>query len=63
MKYYVGDVRYKRGLSLRQLAEQAQVSRSYLQRIEAGEVSPSLAIMVRLARALNSPLDCLYQAE
>lgn len=63
MRYYIGDIRYKKGLSLRCLAEQARISRSYLQKIEAGEAKPSLEIMVRLAQALESPLDYLYQAE
>ena len=63
MRYYVGDIRYKKGLSLRSLAEQARISRSYLQKIEAGEAKPSLEIMVRLAQALESPLEKLFQME
>lgn len=63
MRYLVGDIRYRKGLSLRSLAEQARISRSYLQKIEAGEAKPSLEIMVRLARVLESPLDKLYQVE
>ena len=61
MRYLVGTVRYEKGLSLRQLACQAQISKSYLQRIEAGEAKPSLEIMLRLARTLCVPLDTLYQ--
>lgn len=63
MKYFVGDVRYAKGMSLRELSERAHVSKSYLQRIEAGEAAPSLEVMVRLARALGVPLDDLYLAE
>lgn len=63
MKYFVGEARYQKGLSLTRLAERACISRSYLQRIEAGEANPSLEIMVRLAQVLDSPLDCLYQAD
>lgn len=63
MKYFVGDVRYQKGMSLRELSERAHVSKSYLQRIEAGEATPSLEIMVRIARVLGVPLDDLYQAE
>lgn len=63
MKYFVGEVRYAKGMSLRQLAKQANVSKSYLQRIEASEANPSLEVMVRLARVLDTPLDCLYQTE
>lgn len=63
LKYFVGEVRYAKGLSLRELSERAHIAKSYLQRIEAGEATPSLEIMVRLARALDVPLDDLYQAE
>lgn len=63
MKYFVGEVRYQKGLSLRELSERARISRSYLQRIEAGEAAPSLEIMVRIARALGVPLDNLYREE
>ena len=63
MKYFVGEVRYQKGMSLRELAERAHLSKSYLQRIEAGEAAPSLEVMVRLAKALGVPLDDLYLAE
>ncbi len=63
MKYFVGDVRYSKGMSIRELSDRARISKSYLQRIEAGEATPSLEVMVRIARALGVPLDDLYQAE
>ena len=63
LKYFVGEVRYAKGMSLRELAERAHISKSYLQRIEAGEATPSLEVMVRIARALGVPLDELYLAE
>ena len=63
MKYLVGEARYEKGMSVRQLAERANISKSYLQRIEAGEANPSLEIMVRLARVLELPLEHLYRVE
>ena len=63
VKYFVGEVRYKKGVSLSGLAERARVTRSYLQRIEAGEAKPSLEVMVRLANALESALQDLYQED
>ena len=63
MKYFVGDVRYSKGMSIRELSDRARISKSYLQRIEAGEATPSLEVMVRIAKALGVPLDDLYQAE
>lgn len=61
MRYFVGDVRYEKRMSLRELSERARVSKSYLQRIEAGEATPSLEVMVRIAKALGVPLDELYK--
>ena len=63
MRYLVGTVRYEKGLSLRQLSQQAQIAKSYLQRIEAGDATPSLEVMLRLARALAVPLDSLYRED
>lgn len=63
LKYFVGEIRYEKGLSLRKLAARAVISKSYLQRIEAGEATPSLEVMLRLARALEVSLDELYQQE
>ncbi len=63
MKYLVGEARYVKGLSLRQLAKKASISKSYLQRIEASEVKPSLEIMLRLACVLELPLEDLYQED
>lgn len=45
--------RTKRGLSLRQLAELAGVSFVTLYRIEAGKISPTVAMLERLAKALG----------
>lgn len=63
MKYLVGEVRCREGMSLRRLARQAQISKSYLQRIEAGEARPSLETMVRIAQALNVCVEWLYCLE
>jgi len=63
VKYFIGAVRYEKGVSLSRLAERACVTRSYLQRIEAGEAKPSLEVMVRIANALESALEDLYQEE
>jgi transcriptional regulator with XRE-family HTH domain len=41
------------------LAERAGLSSNYVARIERGEVSPSLWVAHRLARAMNTSLDAL----
>ena len=63
MRYLVGEVRSANGISLRGLAQKAQVSKSYLQRIEAGEAKPSLETMLRLAQALKVSVEGLYSQE
>lgn len=63
MRYLVGEVRNRSGMSLRRLAQQARISKSYLQRIEAGEAKPSLEMMVRIAQTLNVPIAWLYCVE
>lgn len=60
MRYLVGEVRRASSMSLRQLAQRARVSKSYLQRIEAGEAKPSLETMVRIGQALGVSLEGLY---
>lgn len=55
-----GDIFKKRreelGLTLQDVAERADITRSYLSRLEANEREPSLSIAVALAEALEMPL-------
>jgi transcriptional regulator with XRE-family HTH domain len=43
-----------------QLSEEAQIDRSFLQRIEAGKSSPTAIILVRIKRALNCSWDDIF---
>jgi transcriptional regulator with XRE-family HTH domain len=45
--------REEAGLTLRQLADRAGVAASTIQKVESGKIVPSVAVMVRLADALN----------
>lgn len=49
----VREWRQRRGLSLRDLAKQAGVSFTTVYRIEAGAISPTVAMLERLASALD----------
>lgn len=51
--------REQRGLSQEQLAEYANLNRSYLGEIERGLVTPSLATLEKLAKAFNLPPSAL----
>ncbi len=54
------QVRTRRGLSLRELAERTQLSKSTLNRIENGETSPTLDELEVIAGALNCTIADLY---
>jgi transcriptional regulator with XRE-family HTH domain len=51
--------RVSAGLSLRDLAERAQVSNAYLSQIERGLHEPSISVLRAIARALDVPLEAL----
>jgi transcriptional regulator with XRE-family HTH domain len=55
--------RTKRRLSLRQLAELAGVSFVTVFRIEAGKLSPTVAMLERLAEALDIGIRDLFPIE
>jgi len=44
-----------------QLAEKAEISRRYLQRIESGERNPTVDILTRLRRALDCSWNDLFK--
>ncbi|MFK7992879.1 MAG: helix-turn-helix domain-containing protein [Granulosicoccus sp.] len=55
------DLRENRSLSARQLAEISDISAAMISRIESGQVSPSIATMSALSRALDVPLTSLFR--
>lgn len=55
--------RESRGLSIGQLAEKAEISKTSLSKIEAGSGNPSLEVMVRIAQALNVSVGALLTEE
>ena len=56
------EVRRTAGLTQRELAEAASLSEGYVARLEAGDTSPGLDLMSRLAAALSVPLTDLLPA-
>lgn len=53
--------RSMRGLSQEKLAERAQISNTYLSRVENGRRQASLEVLTRIAAALNIPLSSLIR--
>ncbi len=55
------DLREDRGLTARQLAENAGVSAAMISRIEGGKVSPSISTLSALSKSLDVPLVSLFR--
>jgi transcriptional regulator with XRE-family HTH domain len=60
VKDEVRNRRVMQRMTQRELAEKANVDRSYLSRIETGDVKPSLAILERIAHALGCSLKDFF---
>ena len=56
----IGDLRHSLTLSGAELAGQVGVSRLTLRAVEAGLYVPSLPLAIRLARALNHPVEDIF---
>lgn len=63
LKLYVDKVRIEKGISIRELAARARISKSHVQRIEAGESIPTLEVICRIAKALDVPVTELFSYE
>lgn len=57
----VQKLRADRGLTQVQLAQRARLTRQYVARIEMGRHDPRLSVAMRLARALDVPIERLVQ--
>ena len=56
-------VRRQRGLTLEQLAELSGLTKSYLSKIERRQSTPSIAVALRVARALDVDVGRLFSDE
>lgn len=57
------ELRARRGLSLRALAEQSGLNYNTLSLIENGRTSPSVSTLRQLARALEAPMSAFFEQE
>ena len=57
------ELRARRGLSLRALAEQSGLNYNTLSLIENGRTSPSVNTLRQLARALGAPMSAFFEQE
>jgi len=56
-------LRKKMGVTLEQLAERTGLTKSYLSKVERGVSSPSIAVALKLAKALNAQAEELFSTE
>jgi transcriptional regulator with XRE-family HTH domain len=54
-------IRTAKGLSQYALAQEADVSREYIRKLEAGESDPTVGMLQRLAKALGVPVTELLE--
>lgn len=57
----VRRLREERGLSMRRLAEDADVSESFISQVERGVANPSVASLRRIAGALSTSVAALFE--
>lgn len=55
-------LRHARGLTQHELAKSADVPRSTIANLESGSGNPSLAVLVKVSRALGAPIDELLSS-
>jgi len=55
--------RVEKGLSQQELADRVEVARQTIGLIEAGNYNPSLALCLRICKALDRTLDDLFWEE
>ncbi len=59
----VKEIRKEQHLTLEKLSKRSGVSTTHINDIEKGEKGPSLEIMVKLAKALNTSIELLYKVK
>lgn len=56
-------LRNRQGLTLRQLANMLDVSHTFVARLERGEKTPNVAMVLKIARIFNVSTDVLIKDE
>lgn len=54
------EIREEKGVSLRELAKHAGVSKTKINEIENGQSDPTLKTMCRIAKALNMKIEDIF---
>lgn len=60
----IRQARLKAGITQEELAEKVRLTREYISLLERGKRMPTIAVFIRLARAVGiSPADLIQQVE
>lgn len=63
MKILISDIRANKKITLKKLANISGISKSAIQRIEAGVVSPTMDKMEKLAAAMDVRITDLFESK
>ena len=58
----ISDLRKSAGISQEELADRASIHRTYVSQLERGLKSPTIVILVKLAKALNTTTSKILRA-
>jgi len=59
----IRDSRKEKGMTVKDLAEQAAVTTGYISQIERNQIEPSLSVLKRISKILDLPLAMLFATE
>ena len=59
--YRIRYLRQQKGMSIEALALEAEINRNYLGDLERGTRNPTMAVLVKIARALSIDLAVLFE--
>ena len=59
----IRDSRKEKGMTVKELAEEAAVTTGYISQIERNQIEPSLSVLKRISKILNLPLAVLFATE
>ena len=63
MKIYLQKKKKKKKMGIEKLSKESGVAKSYIQKIENGPSNPSIAVLCKLAKALQIPVYDLFSCE
>lgn len=63
MRLYVKEIRIQKNLSIRELAKLSEVAKSHIERMENNSANPTIAVLCKLAKALDVSVHDLFSCD